>query len=282
MKEALVSVIIPTHNRAALLKKAILSVVSQTYGNMEIIVIDDFSKDNTKQVVDKLKKKYKNIKYVHKSRDPHNPGATRNDGIKKANGKYIAFLDDDDEWFSPKIKLQLKAMMKDNRIGLCSTKYIDVSGNKKMERNGVGTSTVMVTAKCLKDVGLFDEKLTCAEDRDLYQRILKKYKKCFVDKVLAKHYIHKGQISSDIDKKIESEKYFIEKNRFDLKRGGMLHGHYFNLGSLFLKNGNFNEAKIYLKKSIQSKNNFLLAKTYLILTNFSPNLFRRFLLKFGR
>jgi glycosyltransferase involved in cell wall biosynthesis len=223
-----------------------------------------------------------NIKYIHKTRSPHNPAATRNDGIKKAKGKYIAFLDDDDEWLPNKIKLQVKKIVKNNNIGLCSTKYINVFGNKKVERSDVGTSTVIVLAKCLKDVGVFDEKLTCAEDRDLYQRILKKYKKCFIDEVLTKHYVHDDQISSDVDKKIESEKYFIEKNKLSLKRDGVLHNYYFNLGSLFLKNGNFNEAKMYLKKAILSKNNFLAAKIYLVLISFSPNLFRRFLLKFGR
>ena len=87
--------IIPTYNRAALVKRAIQSVLNQTFQDFEIIVVDDSSVDNTEEVVKGFRDD--RIRYI---RHPNNKGlpAGRNTGIKVASGEYIAFLDDDDEW----------------------------------------------------------------------------------------------------------------------------------------------------------------------------------------
>ena len=97
MKNPTVSVIIPTYNRAHLVGRAIKSVLNQTYRDFEIIVVDDGSTDNTKDIIKEFQKKDKRIKYIPYEKNKGG-SAARNTGIKAAKGEYIAFLDSDDEW----------------------------------------------------------------------------------------------------------------------------------------------------------------------------------------
>ena len=104
-KQPLVSVVIPTYNRADLIIRAINSVQSQSYQNLEIIVVDDRSQDNTLEVVRGIKDDRLNY-YRHQSNQ--GSSAARNTGIMQANGQYIAFLDSDDVWLPQKLELQLE------------------------------------------------------------------------------------------------------------------------------------------------------------------------------
>ena len=100
-----VSVIIPTYNRKQTLKRAIQSVYIQSLPPFEIIVVDDGSKDGTKEWV---KKKYPNIKYIYQKNS--GVSSARNKGIKTAQGKYISFLDSDDTWHKDKLKICLRSL----------------------------------------------------------------------------------------------------------------------------------------------------------------------------
>lgn len=95
--EPLVSVIIPTYNRAHVIDRPIKSVINQTYKNWELIIVDDKGTDNTKEKIASYQKAYSNIKYVINERSK-GPSGARNMGILTAKGKYLAFLDSDDEW----------------------------------------------------------------------------------------------------------------------------------------------------------------------------------------
>src|SRR5699024_3118133 len=106
-KRPLVSAIITTHNRAVLLKRAVLSVVNQTYENIEIIIIDDGSVDNTPKVVEKLQDKHE-IVYLRHEKSQGAPAA-RNLGIRQAKGLFVAGLDDDDEWMPKRIEKMVEA-----------------------------------------------------------------------------------------------------------------------------------------------------------------------------
>ena len=108
MEKKLVSAIITTHNRRDLLKRAIDSVLVQTYTNIELIVVDDASDDGTSEVCNDKRIKYI---YIPKS-ESHGGNYARNLGIKTSKGEYCAFLDDDDVWLPRKIELQLEAFSK--------------------------------------------------------------------------------------------------------------------------------------------------------------------------
>ena len=125
---SLVSVIIPTYNRPEYICEAIESVLTQTYKNYEIIVINDGSIADIKKVLDSYMSK---IKYIYQE----NKGitATRNIGIKNSKGKYLAFLDDDDLFELRKLEIQVPILENNPKIGFAYSDYYVLETNKKEE-----------------------------------------------------------------------------------------------------------------------------------------------------
>ncbi|MFH1657314.1 MAG: glycosyltransferase family 2 protein [bacterium] len=130
-----VSVIIPTYNREKLLPRAIQSVLSQTYSNWELIVVDDGSTDNTKEIMEEFQRKDKRIKYIWQE---NFGGVSKpiNTGLKASQGDYIALLEDDDEWLPEKLERQLEIFQnsKKENLGLvgCNILMVDLV-NKKVK-----------------------------------------------------------------------------------------------------------------------------------------------------
>lgn len=220
----LVSVVIPTHNRAALLKRALESVRAQTHANLEIIVVDDASDDNTARVVDDIEDS--RIRYI---RHESNRGgsAARNTGIAAAIGSYIAFLDDDDEWLPEKVEEQLKAMggvdavlctatMNGRRCGpFGSRARVELGDLRRGRFTGGGTGVLMARASILKETH-FDEELPRCQDWDLFIRLAQRYSMTYLDKPLVKY--NEGEharISNEILKMSASE---LEKRLRILKK----------------------------------------------------------------
>jgi len=118
MKSVFFSVIIPTYNQANLLKKALTSVLNQSFKSYEIIIIDNFSTDNTQEVVENIKDR--NIFY----KKIHNDGViakSRNEGIKLSNGEWLAFLDSDDSWYSKRLEIISNFLKKNNDYEIICT-----------------------------------------------------------------------------------------------------------------------------------------------------------------
>ncbi|MBI3899629.1 MAG: glycosyltransferase family 2 protein [Gammaproteobacteria bacterium] len=193
----LVSVVIPTRNRSALLQRAINSVLQQTYSNLEILVVDDASTDDTPAMVQSFNDA--RIRYL---RHEKNKGgsATRNTGIRAAAGKHIAFLDDDDEWEPTKAAEQAQALVQYDAV-LCKYRMnvgisreseqhdwkpvVDVDELKQGFLRGGGTSALMVRAEVVKQT-LFDETLPRCQDWDLCIRIAQKYTIGYLQKPLVR------------------------------------------------------------------------------------------------
>ncbi|PLY07524.1 MAG: glycosyl transferase [Arcobacter sp.] len=201
-----ISVIIPTYNRANFLLSAINSIKSQTYRIDEIIVVDDGSSDNTKEVL-----KNQNIKYIFQ--ENKGVSSARNRGIKESKNDWIAFLDSDDIWEKEKIEKHIN-IHKTNQNIFCS--YTDETWN----RNGktiklkpyqekeeptflnslrlckIGVSTFFCHKNIFEKVGYFDEELLVCEDYDLWLRILKDYEIKYInEKLTLKKAGHKNQLS---------------------------------------------------------------------------------------
>lgn len=185
-----VSVVIPTHDRAQLLVRAIRSVLAQTYDRLEIIVVDDASSDDTHEVVKQFGDS--RIRYI---RHQTNRGgsAARNTGIRAATGEYMAFLDDDDEWEPLKTEEQLK-VLHDYDAVLCtstgqysrSAKYredstITTEDLRQGKYTSGGTGALMARTEVLRAV-MFDESLPRYQDWDLFIRIAMKYKVAYLGK----------------------------------------------------------------------------------------------------
>lgn len=111
-----ISVIIPTYNRANLIKRTIKSVLDQTLSPKEILICDDGSTDNTLSVIKSFKDK--RIKWIPGIHTGH-PGITRNMGIKKSSGNWLAFLDSDDVWHPNKLEKQMQLLMNSNCLACC-------------------------------------------------------------------------------------------------------------------------------------------------------------------
>lgn len=206
-----VSVIIPTYNRARYICRAINSVLDQTFTDHEIIVVDDGSTDNTRELLAQYDGK---IVYIPQT----NQGISesRNRGIRAARGEYIAFLDSDDVWISEKLAIQVDLLDHNEKLGIVCSKMtiFDEAGNqrgtKPEERTGknfkelveiggdLPTSTVMTRKACFDKVGVFDKTLPPMEDFEMWVRIASQYDIYMLpEKVLAYYYIHGQQITSD-------------------------------------------------------------------------------------
>ena len=200
----LVSVIIPSYNREKTIVRAIKSVLSQTYQNIEVIVVDDCSQDNTETVINEC---YANDKRVVFHRLEKNSGAcvARNRGVELSRGTYVAFLDSDDAFFPEKIEKQISYLECMN-ASLCATDYIRYSreGNEEIVRtfsgtkdtvyeallycNYITTGTLLGYRECfIKEP--FDEKLPRYQDWDLVLRLCKRFDFCFLqENTLLQYY----------------------------------------------------------------------------------------------
>lgn len=215
----MISVIIPTHNREDVIGRAIESVLQQTYKDVEIVVVSDGSTDNTEEVVKKIQSKHDNIQLisVHPNKGANN---ARNEGIRAAQGEYIAFLDDDDDWELDKLEAQMKVFEKDNSVGLVYTGiniiYVneDINYNSLSEykgdlskeiliRNIIGaTSSVMVKKEVLDKSGYFDVEMPAKQDYDLWIRACQHTNVDFVKEPKLNYYNYTGgnQISGSVDR----------------------------------------------------------------------------------
>lgn len=231
----LVSVIITTHNRYEGLKNAVNSVMMQTYRNLECIIIDDAS-DNFNQIILKDINDIRVRYYYIPKENSRGGNHARNVGISKATGEYVAFLDDDDEWFPTKIEKQLALYATgDTDLGLVycgscinfrATKNITTQalpdkafkGNlsdKVFTRIFCRTSMLMIPRKVINDVDGFDEQLKFWQEYDLTIRICQKYKVDFVDEalvVIRQEVGDKERLSNKFDAWKENLVYFERKH----------------------------------------------------------------------
>lgn len=217
-----VSIIMPTFNRAKVISRSIQSIRQQSYKNWELIVVDDMSTDNTREVVNEISKQDKRVHYI-KNTHKKGPSGARNTGIEKSNGDYIAFLDSDDEWFPEHLTESLNAM-NEMQAKVCFSLWI--------EKMNDGTETArfqseeeqqqfwehikaanaivktpffkfnlgffeyaithkffiyhingLVLHKCVFNrIGTLDENLGASEDTDLIFRILRNFPIAFINK----------------------------------------------------------------------------------------------------
>ncbi len=214
------SVIIPTYNSAEKLVRAIKSVLSQTYKNYEIIIVDDGSSDNTAQVVKEIAQQ--DIRYIYKANG--GPASARNMGIRTAFGKYICFLDADDEFMPDKLKIFYDICLNNEVFLYTDAVYIDEVKNSSylfsnqvsifqghcfnalMNNNFIVTSTVCIKRIIFDEIGYFNEnvQLKFVEDYDLWLKITNKYPLTYINQPLTRYYIHQSNNSSNIQRTVNS------------------------------------------------------------------------------
>ena len=196
----LVTVVVPTFNRAGLLPRAVRSVFEQAYRPLELIVVDDCSEDETQAVLAPWAANGRLTVIRHEK----NLGvsAARNTGIRAGQGEFVAFLDSDDEWRPGKIEAQVdffgenpdqvlvqtqeRWMRKGRRVNP-GQKHLKKSGDIFIDSVAlclISPSAVMLRRSLFAEVGLFDENLPAAEDYDLWLRVLARYPAGLIDREL--------------------------------------------------------------------------------------------------
>lgn len=228
----LVSAIITTHNRIEHLKKAISSVLSQTYTDIECIVVSDNSSDGTNEYCSNIS----NIHFINiPATESKGGNYARNIGIEAANGDYIAFLDDDDIWFPEKIEKQLKLALETD----CSFVYCRRYFQKKHYHNNIeveessndcpigdlsekifehyvsSTSCYFVKKTLLNQINGFDEKVLMWQDYDLFIRLAQLSYVFCVDEPLVVYTLDEldhQKVSNCFDKVPKSMWYFLKKH----------------------------------------------------------------------
>lgn len=244
MEQPLVSVILPTYNREKYILRAIESVLSQDYKNIELIVVDDGSTDHTKTLVEEYPDE--RVRYM---RTPVNRGVAfaRNAGIRRARGEFIAFQDSDDVWLPGKLTKQIEQLLtadEETAVSYHIMARISPTGERRwipseqtpmdsrsgkiyerlLRINHIGAPALCVRRDALTGpdgVGVFDTELPNLEDYDLVLRLARKYRIAYVDETLIETYQLSDGTNNDLMKGIVSKCMIIGRYQEDLVRLGL-------------------------------------------------------------
>ena len=242
-----ISIILPTYNAEKFLERAVNSILSQTFSNWELIIVDDCSSDGTKDLILKLANKNEKIKYIFLEENSGSPASPHNVGFNYSTGDYIAYIDQDDEWLPHKLEKQLNLFLNSKKqpLGLvsCYFNVIDLQYNKKIlqkveipsslediiyypSRYFPGNSGILLSRSVILKVGERDKNVGCFEDIDFAMRVgINGFLFDCVQDPLFNYYIHKDNFSSegfqflDINK---SKKMSVWIENFTLKHYDIL------------------------------------------------------------
>ncbi len=183
MDDTLVSIILPTFNRAEFLGAALDSVFAQTYRHWELVIVDDGSIDDTVRVL----KRYEDSRILYVYQENQGVSAARNTGASRCSGEVMALLDSDDEWLPKKLEKQL-AYMREHDYAICQTDEIWMRGGKRVNQKNkygkpegwffqealemclISPSCTMFTRAAWERIGPFDVSMPSCEDYDMWLR----------------------------------------------------------------------------------------------------------------
>jgi len=236
-----VTVVIPTYNRAHTVPRAIDSVLAQTYQDLELIVVDDGSTDDTAARVSRYEDS--RVRYLQQ---PENRGvsAARNRGMREAKGEFIAFLDSDDTWFPKKLEKQIGHFQNaSEEVGLvyAGVESIWDDGSTwcfRPKHRGdlylhllrtnplhAGASSVVIRRSVIRTIGFFDESIPAIEDYDYWIRVSRYYEIDYVDELLSRYYdnLDADRRSREAVANLEARHILYEKHGNDMRRAGVAH-----------------------------------------------------------
>lgn len=226
MATPLISVIIPTYNRAAYVVEAVNSVLGQTYSPLELFVIDDGSTDATPEVLRPFAEQLSYIRTEHGG-----IAAARNLGVASSNGEYIAFLDDDDIWVSNKLQLQMAAFQESpdldavycHAVQFISPELDAVSASRLQHMAGKilpapVSPALLIRRKDFERIGAFNESLNVGVDMDWYARLVESgMKSAILEQVLYRRRLHRSN-TNVVYAHEQSERLKVLKMALDRRR----------------------------------------------------------------
>ena len=208
-EQASIAAIVPTHNRVRHLPRALESIQGQSLKPREIILVDDGSTDNTRELIEK---NFALVRYHYQSQT--GVSAARNAGVAVCSSDWIAFLDSDDSWHVDKLACQWRALQHQSDFQVCHTDEIWVRNGRRvnpMRKHAklggwiypkclplclISPSSVMMSRSVFVELGGFDENLPACEDYDLWLRLCARYPVLYlVEKLITKYGGHDDQLS---------------------------------------------------------------------------------------
>jgi len=231
-----VSVVVPTYNRPDKLRRAVGTVIEQTYDPVELVVVDDHSETPASDALTDVDLSTLDAVTVVRHEENRGANAARNTGIREATGEFVAFLDDDDRWAAEKLARQVETFESGGeRIGLVYTgaRYVYPDGERVISGDVAGDvtrdilegaaiaefSAVMVRASVVERAGLPDERFPSWQDHEWFLRLSLHCEFAVVpDPLTVRHWDHEGRIGEDFERRRDvSFPLFVEKHR-DLAR----------------------------------------------------------------
>lgn len=221
-----VSVVTPTYNRAGFLPTAVSSVLAQTMHDIELIIVDDGSVDDTRTVLEPFLTDHR-IRYFYQ--ENQGQSRARNFALEKANGEFVAFLDSDDAWSPEKLEKQLAIFQSDPGIDVVHgdeaiiDEHGDVVSLDNMKRhsgritrqlladNSVSITTALVKRRCFEEMGGFDASLEVADDYELWLRFSARYWFHYEPGIVACYRVMADQISTDKRRRFSANERIINE-----------------------------------------------------------------------
>lgn len=300
-KNPLVSAIVPAFNAERYVGEAIDSILAQSYPNIEILVVDNASTDNTAAII----KRYgERVTYLHQAKK--GPAAARNQGLMQSRGDFIAFLDADDLWLPEKTERQIRYLVDHPEVGVCYSHYEFIDSESRPHPfkarpqmlNGwafeallklqlhVGIGTTMIRRSCIDDVGMLDENLITAEDTNFFIRLAKNYQFGYLRGPVARYRIHQDSLTKTDGVRrgtFKSLDYLVDRySELHPSRSSLMAEAYavrhLARGKRGFYRGDYADARQHARKAIKYKPSLGSAWFYLALSSLPPalvNLFRR-------
>ncbi len=271
--DILVSVIVPTRDRARVLPRTLGSALGQTYRNLEVIVVDDGSTDRTEEVVRSFADT--RVRYERKG-PPHSAASARNFGASLARGALLAFHDAGDEWLPEKLSAQVGAMARlpeDVALGYSTLTRIHEDGLMQdlnppvfeadepdrfrralaMGVSGIYLQAALIRTSAFRALGGFDESFRCWEDLDFFMCLAKRFRLQFIPGRFTRLFDDARGVSKDLDGLYEAHRILLDKHAADLAADpALLAPHWRAAGIRLIPSGHGNYARESLWKALTS------------------------------
>jgi len=223
---ATISVVTPTYNRARFLPEAVESVLAQTHADLELIIVDDGSVDETREILEPFLADGR-VRYFYQ--ENRGQSHARNLALKQARGDFIAFLDSDDLWYPDKLEKQLAVLREKPEVDIVhgDEAIIDENGvvtsQENMRRysgritqrlladNSVSITTALVRRRCFDEMGGFDTSVGVADDYELWLRFSARYRFHYEPGIVASYRVMTDQISSDKRRRFAANERIIQE-----------------------------------------------------------------------
>lgn len=279
-----ISIIMATYNRGKSIERAIISALNQSFKNFELIIIDDGSSDNTKEIIESIKDS--RITYYYKNNGGQS--SARNYGIKRAKGKYIMFLDDDDEYVGDALERTLKKIKETDLKWIYCTQYLSVRKDEEvlvnrgngikgdvykylLSGNFLGTGEIF-GKEVFEAAGYFDETLKIYEDKEMRIRIAKLgYGVDYLEGYIYKYYENESSVSSAYNNKNKrrirfyyAQKKIYDENKEFIEKDSELYDYWMKLmRRINTEVKNYETSIHYSKECLKIKKNFRNYRKYL-------------------